>query len=488
MPPPASFDYYAELQVERSATVTEITSAYRRLARIHHPDKNPHNQQEATAIFQRLQLAHETLSDPVKRNRYDDGDDDILYEPDDSDPFEFDAFTSTFYAQFFFFFGMTPAARRAAAQAAERQRREDEAEVKREAERQRQDAKEAREKEAKMKEALAKRRLHDEEVKKQDKRWQEKGAVSKDEKMESCLHSELCEKFQHTRKFKCTACSVKRGMTAFECPHCSASLCMLCVKTFSERRKRMEKKDQMAGTDVPEESPGTSGEPASKDHDANESDINEVNTNDDNANEWSANQPDANEPTIRTPATKSHEKKKPKTKNANTNGSSKQPPISSKSTNRDKNNGPVLSEVNENQAPPHPGAPFASDNPYDILTEDDKSTDRADPSHDSTRVRTGGFIRTLSKIPMPSAAILRQAMEKFGTVRYLKVTNKKFGVAHVGFATHDGLSRAMAASPVSVSETVKVRVAELKHCHTCGKDGHNAETCRAVPRKTQGAA
>lgn len=55
MPPPApSFDYYAELEVSRSAPLQEITAAYRRLARVHHPDKNPEMQDAATAKFQRV--------------------------------------------------------------------------------------------------------------------------------------------------------------------------------------------------------------------------------------------------------------------------------------------------------------------------------------------------------------------------------------------------------------------------------------------------
>ncbi|KAG8169234.1 hypothetical protein KVR01_001983 [Diaporthe batatas] len=475
MPPPPSFDYYRELQVDRSATLADITSAYRRLARIHHPDKNPDNQQEATAIFQRLQLAHETLSDPVKRARYDSGEDDVLYE---SDSYDSDSSPFPFPFEFFFFFRMPPGARRAAAQAAERQRREEEAEIKREEQRQRQEAKEAREKEAKMKEATAKRRLYEEELKKQEKRWEEIGAVSKDEKLKSCLHSELCDKVQHTRKFKCTACSVKRGMTAFECPHCSASLCMLCIKVFSVRRKRMEVREQTARSDADEKSPGVSGENLSNEPDANEPNIGGINASEENANE----------PTAGTPPAKKPKMKSTKTKSANTDRSSKQTSASSKSADSHDNE-PVLSEVNENQATRPSRASVASENPYDILTRDDKAPDAKGSALRSPRAeRTGGYIRTLNKMSMPPAATLRQAMERFGAVRSLKIINKKFGIAHVDFLTHDGLCQAMAASHVLVSETVNVRVTELKTCNTCGKDGHSSEKCRAMPAKTGGAA
>lgn len=53
-PPAPSFDYYAELEVSKSATLAEITTSYRRLARVHHPDKNPDNPDAATAKFQKV--------------------------------------------------------------------------------------------------------------------------------------------------------------------------------------------------------------------------------------------------------------------------------------------------------------------------------------------------------------------------------------------------------------------------------------------------
>lgn len=53
-PPAPSFDYYAELGVSKSATTQEITAAYKRLARLHHPDKNPTDQETATTKFQRV--------------------------------------------------------------------------------------------------------------------------------------------------------------------------------------------------------------------------------------------------------------------------------------------------------------------------------------------------------------------------------------------------------------------------------------------------
>lgn len=53
MPPKPTFDYYAELQLEPGASIDDVRSAYRRLALVRHPDRNP-NDATATASFQRV--------------------------------------------------------------------------------------------------------------------------------------------------------------------------------------------------------------------------------------------------------------------------------------------------------------------------------------------------------------------------------------------------------------------------------------------------
>jgi curved DNA-binding protein len=63
-------DYYEVLGVPRTATEKEIKSAFRRLARKHHPDVNPNNP-EATEKFKEINEAHEVLSDLEKRQKYD---------------------------------------------------------------------------------------------------------------------------------------------------------------------------------------------------------------------------------------------------------------------------------------------------------------------------------------------------------------------------------------------------------------------------------
>jgi len=55
-------DYYKILGVEKDATDNDIKKAYRKLAIIHHPDKNP-DDEEAAEKFKEIGEAYETLSD-----------------------------------------------------------------------------------------------------------------------------------------------------------------------------------------------------------------------------------------------------------------------------------------------------------------------------------------------------------------------------------------------------------------------------------------
>lgn len=63
-------DYFEVLGVSRDASQDEIRKAYRRLARQHHPDVNPDDPQ-AEERFKELSQAYEVLSDPQKRQRYE---------------------------------------------------------------------------------------------------------------------------------------------------------------------------------------------------------------------------------------------------------------------------------------------------------------------------------------------------------------------------------------------------------------------------------
>jgi len=63
-------DYYQTLGVAETATTDEIKKAFRRLAKQHHPDRNPGNPQAAEK-FKEINEAHDALSDPDKRKKYD---------------------------------------------------------------------------------------------------------------------------------------------------------------------------------------------------------------------------------------------------------------------------------------------------------------------------------------------------------------------------------------------------------------------------------
>jgi len=63
-------DLYEALGLSRTASEKEIKAAYRRLARKFHPDVNP-NDRAAEARFKEINAAHEVLSDPDKRKKYD---------------------------------------------------------------------------------------------------------------------------------------------------------------------------------------------------------------------------------------------------------------------------------------------------------------------------------------------------------------------------------------------------------------------------------
>jgi curved DNA-binding protein len=63
-------DYYKILGIDKKATEKEIKSAFRKLARQHHPDVNPDNPQ-AEARFKEINEAYEVLGDPEKRVKYD---------------------------------------------------------------------------------------------------------------------------------------------------------------------------------------------------------------------------------------------------------------------------------------------------------------------------------------------------------------------------------------------------------------------------------
>ena len=70
MPTATKTDYYELLGVPRKASAKDIRAAFRKLARKYHPDLNP-GDKSAEEKFKQLQEAYDVLSDPKKRQTYD---------------------------------------------------------------------------------------------------------------------------------------------------------------------------------------------------------------------------------------------------------------------------------------------------------------------------------------------------------------------------------------------------------------------------------
>lgn len=64
------YRYYEILEVSRTASQEEINAAFRRLARVWHPDRNP-GQSEAEAVFRRMNSAYQVLANEISRADYD---------------------------------------------------------------------------------------------------------------------------------------------------------------------------------------------------------------------------------------------------------------------------------------------------------------------------------------------------------------------------------------------------------------------------------
>lgn len=63
-------DFYKILELNEGASQDDIRAAYRRLAKLHHPDLNQ-GDAASEAKFKQINEAHDTLGDPSKRAQYD---------------------------------------------------------------------------------------------------------------------------------------------------------------------------------------------------------------------------------------------------------------------------------------------------------------------------------------------------------------------------------------------------------------------------------
>lgn len=66
----AKRDYYSVLGVSRQASADDIKKAFRKLAMKYHPDKNP-GDKKAEELFKEANEAYDALSDPKKKQMYD---------------------------------------------------------------------------------------------------------------------------------------------------------------------------------------------------------------------------------------------------------------------------------------------------------------------------------------------------------------------------------------------------------------------------------
>src|SRR4051794_4107820 len=81
--PTTTGDYYEVLGLDRSASREDVQRTYRKLARRYHPDVS--REPDAEETFKRINVAHEVLADPKKRERYDRYGDAWRQIPEDYD-------------------------------------------------------------------------------------------------------------------------------------------------------------------------------------------------------------------------------------------------------------------------------------------------------------------------------------------------------------------------------------------------------------------
>ncbi|KAH9897574.1 hypothetical protein F4778DRAFT_241107 [Xylariomycetidae sp. FL2044] len=283
MPSMAAFDYYEELEIGRDATIQEIKASYRRLSLLHHPDKNVHDVEGATARFQRIQESYETLSNPARRDHYDnppsrfrsahqyypepDDDDDYYFTSEDDDEYEYYRNGPYYGNTFFDFFDMRGAGawqqhhhyrptgyEEMERMWAEEERRAEEetkrymeqmAKIREIREQREREARERRDKKRADQAAVENRARMETEMKasaereEQMNRWHDHSAVSFDEKRAACLHTAyMWEKDnQERKKVKCQNCPAKCKIS-FVCPYCDLSVCQKCRDNLAERRRK----------------------------------------------------------------------------------------------------------------------------------------------------------------------------------------------------------------------------------------------------------
>ncbi|KAE8443161.1 hypothetical protein EG329_002330 [Mollisiaceae sp. DMI_Dod_QoI] len=295
MPALPSFDLYQELELSSTASSAEITASYRRLALLHHPDKNG-NSAAATAKFQRLQSAHETLKDNEARQQYDAQSYSSSrlssatysssrsssathsnasvpsywtyssYSRDSSDSGE-ELDEDLFYAAFGFAFGKPTSSGRSfhfsfpsrdfftrrpqteqEREAASKKAREEEAAREKQHQQEYQERWNTEHARREASEAVKRKTQEEDQERKeskwrdervlQEKVWEAQGENTREQKQKSCLHTDFWPKEQLKKKVKCDACTKKRVLTGFKCPHCDLLVCQVCLDKLNKKRAK----------------------------------------------------------------------------------------------------------------------------------------------------------------------------------------------------------------------------------------------------------
>jgi DnaJ family protein C protein 3 len=84
-------DYYKVLGLTRDADEVQIKGAYRKMVKLHHPDKAHKlgiTKEDAERKMAQVNEAYEVLSDPELKQRYDQGDDPNDHEQQRQHPFQ----------------------------------------------------------------------------------------------------------------------------------------------------------------------------------------------------------------------------------------------------------------------------------------------------------------------------------------------------------------------------------------------------------------
>ncbi|KAL8296664.1 hypothetical protein RB597_005983 [Gaeumannomyces tritici] len=108
------------------------------------------------------------------------------------------------------------------------------------------------------------------------------------------------------------------------------------------------------------------------------------------------------------------------------------------------------------------------------------------PSNNTPNVSpaaTRAFVKHANPSQGVTEALLKEAMQAFGTVTLVEMDKRK-GFAYVDFADHDCLAKAIAASPVSVAQAT-VQVLERKDKEAAPKRGGGGKDAGATPSSSK---